>query len=94
MTQFNPQDPRHLRRIEKCLDIEFTPPERLRFLTKNYYNVTDIIHDNRLSLIYHIKLILQGEENQFCFNDTYRLISDIITENTDFKVYPLKGVYI
>ena len=80
--------------LERAFDTEFTKVEKLRFLTENYYEVIDIIYDNRLSLIYHIKLVLQNEDNQFCFPEFYNLVYDIIDENTYFSVYPLRGILI
>ena len=93
-SQFNPTLNHHITMLERAFDTEFTKSEKLRFLTENYYEVTDIIYDNRLSLIYHIKLVLQNEDNQFCFPNFYNLVYDIIEENTYFDVYPLRGILI
>ena len=93
-SQFNPTLNHHIKLLERAFDTEFTKVEKLRFLTENYYEVTDIIYDNRLSLIYHIKLVLQNEDNQFCFPEFYNLVYDIIDENTYFAVYPLRGILI
>ena len=93
-SQFNPTLNHHIKLLERAFDTEFTKVEKLRFLTENYYEVTDIIYDYRLSLIYHIKLVLQNEDNQFCFPEFYNLVYDIIDENTYFSVYPLRGILI
>ena len=93
-SQFNPNLNHHITMLERAFDTEFTKGEKLRFLTENYYEVTDIIYDNRLSLIYHIKLVLQNEDNQFCFPKFYTHVYDIIEQNTYFSVYPLKGILI
>ena len=93
-SQFNPTLNHNIKLLERAFDTEFTKGEKLRFLTENYYEVTDIIYDNRLSLIYHIKLVLQNEDNQFCFPEFYNLVYDIIDENTYFSVYPLRGILI
>ena len=93
-SQFNPNLNHHITMLERAFDTEFTKSEKLRFLTENYYEVTDIIYDYRLSLIYHIKLVLQNEDNQFCFPKFYNHVYDIIDENTYFSVYPLRGILI
>ena len=93
-SQFKPTLKHHIEMLERAFDTEFTKSEKLRFLTENYYEVTDIIYDNRLSLIYHIKLVLQNEDNQFCFPKFYNHVYDIIEQNTYFSVYPLKGILI
>ena len=93
-SQFNPNLKHHIKLLERAFDTEFTKGEKLRFLTENYYEVTDIIYDNRLSLIYHIKLVLQNEDNHFCFPKFYNHVYDIIEQNTYFSVYPLKGILI
>ena len=93
-SQFKPSLNHHIKMLERAFDTEFTKSEKLRFLTENYYEVTDIIYDYRLSLIYHIKLVLQNEDNQFCFPKFYTHVYDIIDENTYFSVYPLKGILI
>lgn len=93
-SQFKPTLKHHIKMLERAFDTTFTRGEKLRFLTENYYEVTDIIYDNRLSLIYHIKLVLQNEDNQFCFPKFYTHVYDIIEQNTYFSVYPLKGILI
>ena len=93
-SQFKPSLNHHIKMLERAFDTTFTRGEKLRFLTENYYEVTDIIYDNRLSLIYHIKLVLQNEDNQFCFPKFYTHVYDIIEQNTYFSVYPLKGILI
>ena len=93
-SQFKPTLKHHIKMLERAFDTEFTKSEKLRFLTENYYEVTDIIYDDRLSLIYHIKLVLQNEDNQFCFPKFYTHVYDIIEQNTYFSVYPLKGILI
>ena len=93
-SQFNPSLNHHITMLERAFDTEFTKSEKLRFLTENYYEVTDIIYDYRFSLIYHIKLVLQNEDNQFCFPKFYTHVYDIIEQNTYFSVYPLKGILI
>ena len=93
-SQFNPTLKHHITMLERAFDTEFTKSEKLRFLTENYYEVTDIIYDYRLSLIYHIKLVLQNEDNQFCFPKFYTNVYDIIEQNTYLTVYPLRGILI
>ena len=93
-SQFKPTLKHHIKMLERAFDTTFTRCEKLRFLTENYYEVTDIIYDYRLSLIYHIKLVLQNEDNQFCFPKFYTHVYDIIEQNTYFSVYPLKGILI
>ena len=93
-SQFKPTLKHHIKMLERAFDTTFTRGEKLRFLTENYYEVTDIIYDYRLSLIYHIKLVLQNEDNQFCFPQFYTHVYDIIEQNTYFSVYPLKGILI